>query len=193
MIDSPHVALLGLMLPGGFPDPDPIRYSQTPEGFGRWLADLGVQRINPLVELCVPPADRVDHWIRAGRPSLVPPRAEWPALGSVCVLVDRRRVELGTPLIYRYGYRPVRFNTAIGGSKGSDHLTACAVDVTARGVAEQRALLSALKPFWISRVFGLSLGYSVAGLRVHVGIWAPRTLARGQRQWTYPDGGPLRF
>lgn len=164
-------------------------YEPSPEGYGAYLATLGVVKIDPTRELCVPPRNRMHQWIVAGRPSLVPPYGQWHWLGACCLLMDRIRCHLGQPLIYRYGYRPPAFNRAVGGAARSDHVSACAVDVDCVDDAHRRAVLHELALYWDEGSYGLSVGTSQRGKRIHLGVWAPETIRRKrQRQWTYPPG-----
>jgi len=166
-------------------------------GFETYLIYCGVDLsyINLDKELIVPPPNRVEHWKRAGEPSLIPDWAEGrgalaAALNLFCYL---RREGVG-PGYLRYGYRPKRFNKEVGGAPGSDHIYACAVDIDWTTDHDRMRALGILSRLYATKVFKLSIGTmarGVEGRRMHIGVWAPKTMAVGQRTWPYGGDGPI--
>lgn len=60
-------------------------------------------------------------------------------------VVQPARDWLGSPIYINSGYRCKKLNTAVKGSKTSDHMTGCAVDITTRDKAKNEALFIWLK------------------------------------------------
>lgn len=185
---------------------EPTRYNSTPVGFGRWLQACGCWHVSTATELVQPPSDVLHLYSEAGRPSLVPPRivrwpdgrrvCGWSAMAAVVLLCDQYRRRLKLPIHYRHGYRPERWNRKLSGAEHSDHLFACAVDIVLVDDSARRQVLKWVREEeWDSGALGLSVGSRAIdshGRKIHIGLWAPRTVAREhQRTWVYGAKGPL--
>ena len=191
MRTTKHQAALVLL--GGV-DVDPqafLRRYGLEESFRRYMEATGARHVDWGKEVLVPPADKVDHWTRAGSPSLVPPLEHWDGAAALVALVMRLRRKVRTWIAYRYVYRPRPFNVAVGGAANSDHLYACAADLVFPSNRTRLIALGELRPLWTCGLLGLSIGTVGADYesrKMHVGVWAPATVQRGQRRWVYGPG-----
>ncbi len=55
-------------------------------------------------------------------------------------ILDPLRELYGKPIIVNSGYRSPELNKAVGGSKSSDHMTGCAVDISAGSIYGNKVL-----------------------------------------------------
>ena len=54
----------------------------------------------------------------------------------VCEWLEELRSRAGVPIIINSGYRSPQLNKVVGGAKGSNHLTGCAVDIRVDGIEQ---------------------------------------------------------
>ena len=121
-------------------------------------------------------------------PVLLPARWLWPRLVAPLAVLQMARRSVG-PITVRYAYRPPKYNKRCGSTATmSDHIFACAVDVSFDTRADLlKALRRTIMPRWRLPEFGMSLGYNrKQGSKLHLGIWAPETERKGHsRIWYY--------
>ena len=66
----------------------------------------------------------------------VPSEAQVENLKRLCGWLERLREKVGKPIIINSGYRSEAVNKAVGGVKGSNHLTGCAADIHVTGIEQ---------------------------------------------------------
>jgi len=66
----------------------------------------------------------------------VPNVAQVNNLMRLCSWLERLREKVGTPVIINSGFRSEAVNKAVGGVKGSNHLTGCAADIRVTGIEQ---------------------------------------------------------
>ncbi len=66
----------------------------------------------------------------------VPNEAQVENLKRLCGWLERLREKVGKPIIINSGYRSEAVNKAVGGVKGSNHLTGCAADIHVTGIEQ---------------------------------------------------------
>ncbi len=66
-------------------------------------------------------------------------------LKDTCVQADRVRELMGFPMLISSGYRSLKLNIAVGGSKTSSHLQGYAMDFRCRGFGTVREVFDFLK------------------------------------------------
>lgn len=196
-----HARVLGLVL--GEDPPNPYEYPRSRLGLDSYLRGCRISHFSA-GELCKATetsaaVDGLPTDPATGAPILLPARYAWPRAACILTLAEAVRVVAG-PLAVRHWWRPSSINAAVGGAAGSDHLSASAIDFSARtGTALAEAFKALLDPLWraeaVLPVWGLSLGHRSGSPVVHVGVWAPKTIGtRKARRWSYSsDGSPVPF
>jgi len=121
----------------------------------------------------------------AERKQQLPTTADWNRFAAIWSLILPFRESDGRPLSVINWYRPRLYNTAVGGSRGSDHLTAHAIDIGVRDAEHRGALVNYLDEFIDDPELLLSVG--VYRTRVHVGVRAPATVAKGRKRTWGPN------
>ena len=66
----------------------------------------------------------------------VPNKAQVKNLKRLCRWLERLREKVGKPIVINSGYRSEAVNKAVGGVKGSNHLTGCAADIHVAGIEQ---------------------------------------------------------
>ena len=79
---------------------------------------------------------RSEYALRRGWPN-EPNQQETDNLRRTAVLLEQVRRECGKPIIVTSGYRSPNINSAIGGSKNSQHMLGCAADIRAVGLSPE--------------------------------------------------------
>lgn len=105
-------------------------------------------------------------------------------------VADLIRVATRRPIRMRNAYRPPPYNAAVGGARGSDHVTAQGVDLDFQD-AEHREQAECFLRGLDAMVPDLELSIGCGRETLHVGAMT----VRGRREWYYPgyDGrGVLR-
>ncbi len=115
----------------------------------------------------------------------LPGAGDWNRFGAIWALLLPFRESDGRPLEVVNWYRPRNYNASVGGSKGSDHLTAHACDIGVRSSEHRGALVNYLDEFIDDPDLALSVG--VYRTRIHVGVRAPATVAKGRRRTWGPN------
>ena len=119
-----------------------------------------------------------------------PSQATWPGALVLTMIGEKfRAFNGGHPVFSRHWYRSPMLNAQRGGAPQSDHLWACAMDFDFYNLwipavrARRRAQRWLLEESGIPRnVISLGVGWRM----LHVGLYAPRTLALGKhRRWKY--------
>ena len=102
---------------------------------------------------------------------------------AVLRVADMLRTWMGEPLLLTSGYRDVATNAAVGGSSGSSHISAAAVDL--------RVIKAHLRPeanlklrrgaalLWLGR-FDLIAGAGLYAQNIHLDVHTP---SKGRRWW----------
>jgi len=76
----------------------------------------------------------VSEWMARRGFMITPSDADIENLTRLCrTVLEPLRRDLSAPIVVTSGLRPVELNTAIGGSKTSDHITGSAADIRAIG------------------------------------------------------------
>lgn len=83
---------------------------------------------------------RSEYALRRGWPN-DPEQAQIDNLKRVCALLEQVRNLVGKPIIVNSGYRSPNVNSAIGGSKNSQHCLGCAADIRAVGLTPDDLML----------------------------------------------------
>ena len=66
----------------------------------------------------------------------IPSHVHIKNLKRLCGWLERLRERVGKPIIINSGYRSEAVNKAVGGVKGSNHLTGCAADIRVSGIEQ---------------------------------------------------------
>jgi hypothetical protein len=119
-----------------------------------------------------------------------PPQCTWPAALVGGLLGERFRVfNGGESLPLRHWYRSVSFNVQRKGAPFSDHLWACGWDYDFNRIWALGVLARRKAQRWLTKESGIPLNMISLGVgwrTLHVGFFAPRTLAGGKhRRWKY--------
>ncbi len=117
---------------------------------------------------------------------MTPPPNVRVALRALCnSVLDPLREEVGQPIIVTSGFRPVRLNTLIGGSKTSQHCLGEAADIHVRGwtpLQLARLIVTLRLPFdqvimefgeWVHvshKAFGAQRGQQLTARRTSAGV-----------------------
>lgn len=176
---------------------NPYDYPLSPFGLTAYLRALGCEhltgrelsrpRLRKLAERFYPGAPRDEQ----GRVVFLPGRWAWPRYGVLAWIFERLRAASGTRIFVPNTWRPTFYNAAVSEASRSDHLWACALDLSwplGAHVARRKAIDAVIGPLWRARILGLSVG--LYRRRLHVGVYSPR----GRRCWTgkgiaWPYGG----
>jgi len=71
-----------------------------------------------------------------------PEEKEIANLKRLAMLLEQVRSEVNKPIVVTSGYRSPNVNSAIGGSKNSQHMLGCAADIRAVGLSPDDLMLS---------------------------------------------------
>jgi len=71
-----------------------------------------------------------------------PEEKEIANLKRLAMLLEQVRSEVNKPIVVTSGYRSPNINSAIGGSKNSQHMLGCAADIRAVGLSPDDLMLS---------------------------------------------------
>lgn len=182
--------------------PNPYEYPRSDIGLTLYLRQCGIEHFcgREVSQVARPSALdtrlAVDLPRSSGTPDeplLLPARAAWPRLACVLHIAESLRAIAG-PLEVLHWWRPGSYNAAVSNANekpGSDHVTASAVDLMARDGARLDAAVEAvIDPIWLAdrtdMVRGISIGHRRGSLKIHIGVWAPATRAKGApRRWSY--------
>lgn len=121
---------------------------------------------------------------RDGVPYFLPRKDWWMRGVALCKLLDPIRKAIGSPISVANWWRPEPYNSLVGGSEDSDHITAHAFDVDAKGEDDAADIVEYLYDGFrfdsISGALNMSIGtYEKSPRRIHVGLFSPR----GHRRW----------
>lgn len=182
--------------------PNPYEYPRSDIGLTMYLRQCGishfcgmeVSRVSRPSSLDTRLAVRLPRSSGApDEPLLLPARIAWPRLACVLHIAESIR-DITGPLEVLHWWRPQSYNHAVSCAnekKGSDHVTGSAVDLMARdGSRLDAAVEAVIDPIWLSdrtsMVRGISVGHRRGSLKIHIGVWAPATRAKGApRRWSY--------
>lgn len=163
----------------GGKDLDPFCYGpSSPESLQQFIEDQGIEWFSAK-EVYTPHRKALAK--KLGFKNLLPPLEYYVRLACLLHLADGCRQFARSRIYLRNYWRPEPYNTAVKGSKGSDHVEGFAVDLDyATAGACKRAIDNVLMPLYNSSVhLGLSLG--LGKRTTHVGIGSPA----GHRIWYY--------
>jgi hypothetical protein len=163
---------------------DPSGYSQSVEGFQKYLTDSAVSTVSAS-ELTEPHHPTVAA--RLGFQNFLPPKEWWPRGAALALLTQNIEQKAGVAVHVRNWWRPPAYNTnpAVGGAKFGDHPTACALDLDYPTVASRmqaELYLRALE----RRSPWMQLSFGFGAQTTHVGLASPR----GHREWHYTGWRP---
>ena len=96
--------------------------------FDQWAEGLGLKFFRPH-EVRFLGGSHYDHRSPAHGLNTLPPKRTLAKLGQVARVADVVRGEFLRPVRILSGYRSARYNAAVGGAKGSQHLLGAALDL----------------------------------------------------------------
>lgn len=117
-----------------------------------------------------------------------PPPELIPRMMLLAELLERVRVELGSPIAITSGYRCQKLNMAVGGVTSSDHTQGHAADVVAPGYGTPYEVAKLLAPLVSSLGIGQLILEGIKGKQwVHISTRAPEKVSN--RVVTITDAG----
>lgn len=84
---------------------------------------------------------RSEYAARRGWPN-EPEQKELDNLKRTCALLEQVRALVNRPIIVTSGYRSPNINSAIGGSRNSQHMNGCAADIRAVGMTPDDLMMA---------------------------------------------------
>ena len=168
---------------GTTPRPDPILVAARSPAIDDWLDEIGAawafrgvqdKRISP-AEFCRLPKVPGDVYA-------IPPRRVWPLTAYFLRDVWTPLRDVCGPMSVR-GYRPPQYNAAVGGSKRSDHLWACALDLRPADGQGVTVIKREATKLYIKRGADLKMGLGVYSGNVHVSAGIRRRHWRDAGKW----------